>query len=146
MLNLKLQYVGHLIPRADSLEKTLMLGKTEDRRKGTAEDEMHHWLYGLEFEQAPGDGEGQGSLECCSPRGHRVRLWLNDWTATTTRFFWPDRLKLSSKNTYINLILAGKLKLSPTIGRSVDLCNLSDILCTKVNLYKYLEDNLPNKT
>ena len=42
MLNLKLQYVGHLIPRADSLEKTLMLGKIEDRRKGTAEDEMHH--------------------------------------------------------------------------------------------------------
>ena len=36
--------------------------------------------------------------------------------------------------------------LSPTIGRSVDLCKLSDILCTKVNLYKYLEDNLPNST
>ena len=36
------------------------------------EDEMvglHHRLNGLEFEQAPGDGEGQGSLECCSPWG-----------------------------------------------------------------------------
>jgi len=41
-----------------------------------AEDEIYHWLDGLEFEQAPGDGEGQGSLECCSPRGHRVR---HDW-------------------------------------------------------------------
>ena len=38
------------------------------------EDEMfgwHHQLNGHEFEQAPGDGEGQGSLECCSPWGHK---------------------------------------------------------------------------
>ena len=34
MLNLKLQYLGHLTGRVDSLEKTLMLGKTESRRKG----------------------------------------------------------------------------------------------------------------
>ena len=33
MLQLKLQYSGHLMPRADSLEKTLMLGKIEDRRR-----------------------------------------------------------------------------------------------------------------
>ena len=31
----------------------------------------HHRLDGCEFEQAPGDGEGQGSLPCCSPRGHK---------------------------------------------------------------------------
>ena len=39
------------------------------------EDEMvglHHQLNGHEFEQTPGDGEGQGSLACCSPRGHQV--------------------------------------------------------------------------
>ena len=39
-----------------------------------SEDEMvgwHHQLKGHEFEQAPGDGEGQGSPECCSPRGHK---------------------------------------------------------------------------
>ena len=42
MLNLKLQYFGHLMPRANSLEKSLMLEKIEDRRKGTTEDEMHH--------------------------------------------------------------------------------------------------------
>ena len=41
MLKLKLQYFGHLMRRTDSLEKTLMLGKTEGkRRKGTTEDEM----------------------------------------------------------------------------------------------------------
>ena len=33
----------------------------------------HHQLNGHEFEQAPGDGEGQGSLVCCSPWGRRVR-------------------------------------------------------------------------
>ena len=38
------------------------------------EDEMvgwHHRLNGHKFEQAPGDGEGQGSLACCSPWGHK---------------------------------------------------------------------------
>ena len=43
-------------------------------KKGTTEDEMvgwHHRLNGHEFEQTPGDGEGQGSLVCCSPWGHR---------------------------------------------------------------------------
>ena len=33
----------------------------------------HHWLNGHEFEQTLGDSEGQGSLTCCSPWGHRVR-------------------------------------------------------------------------
>ena len=67
MLKLKLQYVGHLMQRADTLEKTLMLGKIEDRRRrGLTEAEMvgwHHRLNGHEFEQALGVGEGQGSLE-----------------------------------------------------------------------------------
>ena len=44
MLKLKLQYFGHLTQRADSLEKTLMLGKTEGKdEKGTTEDEMVGW-------------------------------------------------------------------------------------------------------
>ena len=55
MLNLKLQYFGHLMRRADSLEKTLMLGKIEGRRRrGRQEDEMvgwHHRPDGHEFEQ-----------------------------------------------------------------------------------------------
>ena len=75
MLKLKLQYFGHLMQRADSLEKTLMLGKVEGRRRGgTTEDEMvgwHHLLNACEFEQTLGDGEGQGSLACCSPCGHK---------------------------------------------------------------------------
>ena len=70
MLKLKVQYFGHLMRRTDSLEKTLMLKKTEGRRRRGREDEMvgwHHQLNGHEFEQAPGDGEGQGNLACCSP-------------------------------------------------------------------------------
>ena len=42
--------------------------------EGVTEDEMvgwHHQLNGHELEQAPGDGEGQGSLACCSPWGHK---------------------------------------------------------------------------
>ena len=52
--------------------------------KGMTEDEMvgwHYWLNGHEFEQAPGDGEGQGSLACCSQWGHSeadMTEWLNN--------------------------------------------------------------------
>ena len=59
-------------------------GKDWGQEKGTTEDEMagwHHQLNGHEFEQAPGAGEGQRSLACCSPWGHReldMTEWLND--------------------------------------------------------------------
>ena len=59
--------------------KNQLIGKEPDagkdwrqEEKGMTEDEMvgwHHWLNGHEFEQALGDGEGQGSLECCGPWG-----------------------------------------------------------------------------
>ena len=75
MLKLKLQYFGHLIQRAYSLEKTLMLGKTEGRRKKRWQRMRmvgwHQWLNGHEFQQTPRDTEGQGSLVCCSSWGHK---------------------------------------------------------------------------
>ena len=61
--------------RADSFEKTLMLGKIEGRRRGDDEYEIvgwHHQLNGHESEQTPGNSEGQGSLACCSPWDPRV--------------------------------------------------------------------------
>ena len=73
---MKLQYTDHLIRRADSLEKTLMLGKTEGKRRGRQRMKRlnsHHQLNGHEFEQTPGDSKGQGSLECCSLWDCRVR-------------------------------------------------------------------------
>ena len=44
MLKLKLQYFGHLMQRADSFQKTLMLGKIEGRRRGS---QMMKWLNGI---------------------------------------------------------------------------------------------------
>ena len=72
MLKLKLQYFGHLLQRADSLEKTLMLGKTEGSSRRGRQDEMVGWhccLNGPESVKTLGDSEGQGSLACCSPLG-----------------------------------------------------------------------------
>ena len=52
---------------------------------GIIVDEMaiwYHWLDGCEFEQAARDDEGQGSLACCSLRGHKESTWLSEWTTT----------------------------------------------------------------
>ena len=74
MLKLKLQYFGHLMRRVDSSEKTDAGRDWGQEEKGTTEDEMvgwHHRLDGHEFEQAPGVGDGQGSLACWSPWGRK---------------------------------------------------------------------------
>ena len=76
MLKLKFQYFGHLMRRANSLEKTLMerlIGKIEGRRRRGRQDEMvgwHHRLNRHESEQTPGVGDGQSA---CSPWSCRVR-------------------------------------------------------------------------
>ena len=71
ILKLKLQYFDHLMWSAYSLERTLILGKIKGRR---TKDEMvgwHHQLNERVFEQAPGGGEGEGSLAYCSTWGHK---------------------------------------------------------------------------
>ena len=78
MLKLKLQYFGHLIQRAGSLEKTLMRGKIEGKtRRG---QQRMRWLDGITdsvdinlSRQILEDNEVQGNLVCCSPWGCRVR-------------------------------------------------------------------------
>ena len=72
MLKLKLQYFGHLMRRADSFEKTLVMGKIEGRRR--REQQRMRWLNGITdtidmFEQTPGDSAEQGSLACCDSWG-----------------------------------------------------------------------------
>ena len=77
MLNLKFQYFGPPDAKSWFIRKDPDAGKDwGQEEKGTTEDEMvmvgwHHQLDGHEFEQALGDGDGQGSLECCSPRGRK---------------------------------------------------------------------------
>ena len=85
MLKLKLQYFGHMMRIANSLEKDPDAGKNwMQEEKGTTEDEMVGWHYRVnlhEFEQTQGDDEGQGSLACCSSWGRResdMTWWLND--------------------------------------------------------------------
>ena len=85
MVKLKLQYFGHLMQRTDSLEKTVMLGKTEGRRRRGWQDETagcHHWLNAHEFEQALGVGDGQGSLAWHKELDTTERL---KWTELTLR-------------------------------------------------------------
>ena len=75
MLKLKLQCFGHLMQRTDPLEKTLMLGKIEGRRRRG--QQRMRWLDGItdtmdmSLSKAPRAGDGHGSLVCCSPWGFK---------------------------------------------------------------------------
>ena len=73
MLKLKLQYFGHWCEELTHWKspwcwERLKAGEGDDRGRGFG---WHHRLNGPEFEQPSGDGEGQGSLMCCSPRGRK---------------------------------------------------------------------------
>ena len=66
--------------------------------KGMTEDETvgwHHWLKGHEFEQAPGAGDGQGGLVCCSPWDHK-ELDTTEWLNWTEKLFWKEKKKKAS--------------------------------------------------
>ena len=91
---LKLQYFCQLVWRADSLEKTVTLGKTEGRRRGQQKMQEYHWLNWRKFKQTLGDGEGQWSLVCCSPwisRELDMTKWLNNINNKTFNPFTLER-------------------------------------------------------
>ena len=84
--------------------KSWLVGKDPDvgkdwgqEEKGVTEDEMvgwHHLLNGHEFEQIPGDSEGQGSLVCCSPWG-RKQSDMTDWLIDNNTVVrnWESKMK-----------------------------------------------------
>ena len=87
MLKLKLQYFGHMMRRADSFEKTIMLGKIEGkRRRGQQRMKIVRWqprLNDHEFGQTQEASEGQRSLVCCDSWGCKE-------SDTTERLNWTD--------------------------------------------------------
>ena len=93
-------------------EKRWLIRKDSDaakdwrqEEKRTLEDEMvrwHQWLSGHEFEQTPGDCEGQGSLVCCSSWAAKSWTQLSDWTTTRTE---PPQLGMYGLNDLIKIKL-----------------------------------------
>ena len=98
--------------------KNWLTGKDPDagkdwrqEEKGMAEGEMvgwHHRLDGYEFDQAPGDGEGQGSLACCSPWGGKESdktEWLNNNIEIVFFCFYFILILFLNFTIFLNLIL-----------------------------------------
>ena len=86
MLKLKLQSFGHLMQRTGLIWKDPDAGKEwRWEEMGTTDDEMVGWHHWFKCEEAPGVGDGQGSLACCSPWGRKesdMTEQLN-WTELT---------------------------------------------------------------
>ena len=91
--------------------KSQLIGEDPDagkdwgqEEKGVTEDEMvgwHHQLNGHEFEQTPGDGEGQESLACCNPWVAKSQTRLSDWTDFSLYDYWSKASRYRKKLTYL---------------------------------------------
>ena len=142
MLKLKLQYFGYQMQRSDSLEKMLMLGKIEDRKRRGRQDEVVGWLHwpnGHEFEQAQGDSEGQGSLACCSPWGRTESTEQHIHISIITAKTWKEPTcpltdERLSKIWYIpTMECYSALKRKEILQYATTWMNFGDIMLSEVN-------------
>ena len=103
-VKLKLQYLGHLMQRANSLEKSLMLGRIEGRRRRV--QQSMRWLDGIidsrdTILRTPEDSEGQGSLTCCSSwvrKQSDTTEWLNNNHYCYWALFMPKTHSINSNH------------------------------------------------
>ena len=99
MLKLKLQYLAIWCKELNHWKNSDDGKDWKQEEKGMTDDEMigwHHQLDGHKFEQAPGAGNGQGSLACCSPWGGRVRHnWATELNWCVFKDLEAKKLNLS---------------------------------------------------
>ena len=117
---LKLQYFVQLM-RSQLIGKDSDAGKdSRQEKRGMTEDEIvgwHHRFNEHKFEQAPGFGDGQGYLACCSPWGHK-ELDMTDWTELNWGKIWrPPSWHIS------------KPCCSPSQFASLRFYNIAQMLC-----------------
>ena len=123
--------------------KSWLIGKHSDagrdwgqEEKGTTEDEMagwHHWLDGREFEWTPGDGDGQGGLECCDSWGHKEsdRTEQRNWTELN----WDSILK-SRDITLPTKVCLVKAMVFPVVMYGCESWTVKKAECRRIDAFE----------
>ena len=123
--------------RADSLEKTLMLGGIGGRRRrGRQRMRWHHWLDGRESEWSPGVGDGQGGLACCDSWGRKESDMTErlNWTELITYIKYTIHIKISANFSVDNKRAFSKTCWKIIIKREIILPDIKAYHIAAVNM------------